>query len=572
MSLTNSASIPTGKQKTTLELVEDTFESQPIVHKGVWKYQLNDDNELYLKLWKLVQSLHNSDEENREPFLAGPINPPHTAGDAEYYVGIKSWQGDHYYDGSNLYEYSIGLYESDETKPGTPAKASMTIRRRSHGMETSSGDAVTWPKADDGDRKEGSYIEVQGSYLQNFEDAHAVARIYLRALVKEFTDLDDLAAQSLVHDLYEPYPATEHVGQLEAHYRYSKEYERGVVHAIGNSFALMEIQGASLESRAKAKRGRYGIKRVDAAAGAFDTIGFETPESLCDDSVPDTGIMLKTYNDKNVHLRADDDPLNHPKIEAAAKGTVHRRYLDEVRHHLARICIGHLRFAGLDANALVSDLHFTAQTGRISVETPTLSARSQQLESYRNDPDLRHAVEDYLRRRQTNSFRDILLVLYERGDQGATYQEIMDKTGLAYDTVRNYIRRFNEAGIIRKTPGTPLVITWKTPEAKGTVEDTINDEGKTPGEAREERRERKKERETDSAWERLKGWFSGQFRGVEKDTSKESPEADRDDENTPDTATGEYTPLPNHSRLDCWEMLKVAREHGDITDTDIALR
>ena len=274
--------------------------------------------------------------------------------------------------------------------------------------------------------------------------------------------------------------------KAEAHVRLAEQKKNSVVESIDQSKELIDWGGRS-EIEAAQQREAKGWIESRLVSDRWDLLGF-------DDMPFKTG--LKLYQVQDWHKRPEDDPFRHPKLEAAFEGVdrgalPHVDDWDEVMAHLRSIVSTHLAWAGVEREDLVSDDYFDGSlVDEYEYQHPE-GRRSMLRRRYedRATDVWRAAVHP-----QTTAIYDILRVVAR--EKGATYDMLVDRTGLARSTVRYHVAKLEDKDVLKRL-GNPTLVVYDAEALRDKAEEILRSvqPDDTPEDAEERAEEREERRE-----------------------------------------------------------------------------
>lgn len=289
--------------------------------------------------------------------------------------------------------------------------------------------------------------------------------------------------------------------KAEAHVRLVEKRKNAVVEAIDQSKELIDWGGRS-EIDAAQQREAKGWLEARLVSDRWDLLGFA-------DMPFKTG--LKLYQVQDWHKRSENDPFRHPKLEAAFEGVdrgalPHADDWDEVMAHLRSVVSTHAAWAGVERQDLVSDDFFDGSLAEEYEYEHPEGRRSMLRRRYedRATDVWRAAVHP-----QTTAIYDILRVVAR--EAGATYDMLVERTGLARSTVRYHVAKLEDQGVLKRL-GNPVLVVYDAEALREKAEEILRSvrPDDTPEDAeeraseREERRERQRE-EDDTECEESEG-------------------------------------------------------------------
>lgn len=238
------------------------------------------------------------------------------------------------------------------------------------------------------------------------------------------------------------------ISKAEAHIRFDIDRKGAAIETIEQSKHLIGWGGRS-EIDGHTQRIREGWLEALFTSDRWDLLGFEDV---------DFDTELKLYQAGNWHEKPSTDPFHHPKLEASFSGAhgqlPHIDEWDDVLDHLRTVVATHAHWAGIEASDLVADDFYKgAASPEWEYERPT--GRRQQLRARYKDV----ATEVYREalKETTTAVYDILTVVAEH--DGATYDELEKRTGLARSTIRYHCARLAEHGVVKRL-GNPVLVVF----------------------------------------------------------------------------------------------------------------
>jgi hypothetical protein len=294
--------------------------------------------------------------------------------------------------------------------------------------------------------------------------------------------------------------------KAESHIRFDLDKKNDVVETLERSKGLIEFGGNS-EIDAAQERFRQGWVEASVDADRWELLGFDDRRF---------STMLKCYQVRDWFKRSASDPLRYPKLEASFSGVDSGKlpHIDEwndVVGHLREIVATHAHWAGVDAGDLVADDYFDGPAakpftyGRPDGRRDMLRRRNEQ----RGTAIYREALKE-----STMAVYDLLNVV--ASERGATYDTLVEKTGLAYSTVRYHVARLVDEGVLERLSN-PVLVVFENDDLLERARDVL--EECYPGDDVEDRDERAEERR-----ERRENDESGP--AAQEDDSDEADEKD----------------------------------------------
>jgi DNA-binding transcriptional ArsR family regulator len=269
--------------------------------------------------------------------------------------------------------------------------------------------------------------------------------------------------------------------KAEAHHRFEIGWKRQVIETIEQSKQLVAYGGAS-EIDAHQTRMREGWLEAVVDVDRWELLGF-----------PDVpwNIELKCYQSAAWTEIPKSEPGHHPKIEASFSGVndgklPHVDEWDRTLQVLRQLVAAHLEWAGVDRGQLVADDYQDGPAQpEFSYGHPT-GRREQLQERYESV-----ATEIYREatKMNTKAVYDILRVTAT--EQGATYDVLEERTGLARSTIRYHVRRLQDSGVVDRV-GNPVIVVFPSIEVLDQAAEILRTI--FPGESIDEIEERADER------------------------------------------------------------------------------
>lgn len=407
--------------------------------------------------------------------------------DGQYALAIKSsgWKagyglGDDY---SQFYEHHLMLRRVVETKHGTklkkpPLALHVEVQPQFRDLVYKDGNPLECPHG------EGTRLEIWTTWAEHPEDAEQRAYDALRAVYGDVFTVEDRN------------PNSRRVAKAEAHVRFAHEKMGNVVETLDQSRKLVAYGGNS-EIDAHQRRQREGYLEALVESDRWDLLGF-----------PDQPFhsAMKVYRRKDWHTLSPDNSGYHPKLEAFFAGVdrgelPHVSEWEHVMDHLRTMCATHARWAGLERSDLVEDDYFDgALAPEYEFKRPT--GRKHMLRQRYEEV----ATEVYREalKPNTTAIYDLMKVVAEH--RGATYDKLVEETGLARSTVRYHVARLEDAKVFCKVEKNPVLVAFTAPLAREKAsdvleevypDDTPEDRQRRAEARREDRRERQERRDDD---------------------------------------------------------------------------
>jgi DNA-binding MarR family transcriptional regulator len=343
-------------------------------------------------------------------------------------------------DYSAYHEQHLKIRDRIETTNGVeyqkpPVAMHVEIMPQYPGMVYKSGDELALPHG------EGSRMLAWTTWAESASEIERRAYDVLRAAYGP--DVLDIE-RDRVED-------SRRVPKAEAHLRFDVEKKGAVVETVNDSKDLIDYGGVA-EIEARSRRQREGWLECIVESDRWDSLGFaEKPFST----------EVKVYQHSNWDSFSEDDPLHHPKLEASFAGVdrgplPHVSEFDDVLDHLRRIVATHSLWAGVERGNLVADDYFDGPAATPwSFERPT-GRREMLRQRYE---DVATTVFMEAASKLTTAVHDVLSVVVQ--ENGATYDQLVEKTGLARSTVRYHVARLAEKSVLKRV-GNPVVVCFES--------------------------------------------------------------------------------------------------------------
>lgn len=251
------------------------------------------------------------------------------------------------------------------------------------------------------------------------------------------------------------------ITKLESHVRFDIEAKNRAIESLMNTKRLISY-GGSAEIDIDEQRLKPGWKTSKITTDRWDLLGFDA-----------AGFkeLLKVYQIGGWVGRSADDPLHHPKMEAAYQGGGKSHpplsSWDNLTERLSHKVVQHCRWAGIEPDDLVADSHYDG-SAEPEKAYPVLEGRRDDLKAYYDD--LHHPVNYEVRKPQTRGPFDILSVVLEQS--GADYDILERETGLSRSTIQYHVARFEELGFVERV-GNPTWVFFEAPYVESIVRDVV---------------------------------------------------------------------------------------------------
>lgn len=282
------------------------------------------------------------------------------------------------------------------------------------------------------------------------------------------------------------------IPKAEAHIRFHIDKKAATIETLEQSKELISWGGHS-EIEAHQQRQKEGWLEAVVESNRWHLLGFE-PQRYSTE--------VKIYQANQWHKKPRSDPFHHPKLEASYAGVdrgelPHVSDWDDVLDHLRTVVATHARWAGVERSDLVEDDYFD---GPVSppweFERPT--GRREMLRN--RYEDLATDIYREALKESTTAVYDILRVIAEH--DGANYDTLEQRTGLARSTVRYHVRRLAEEGIVYRE-GNPVMVFFVSEVVLERAREILrevrpDDTQQDLAERSDERRERREEQQAAS--------------------------------------------------------------------------
>ncbi|MCU4743388.1 winged helix-turn-helix domain-containing protein [Natronoglomus mannanivorans] len=279
------------------------------------------------------------------------------------------------------------------------------------------------------------------------------------------------------------------IPKAEAHIRFHIDKKNPLVETLDQSKQLIDWGGHS-EIEAHQQRQKEGWLEALVESNRWHLLGFDPKRYSTE---------VKIYQANQWHKKPRGDPFHHPKLEASYAGVdrgelPHVSEWDDVLDHLRSVVATHARWAGIGRSDLIADDFFDGPTSPPwEFERPT-GRREMLRQRYE---DLATDIYREALKESTTAVYDILRVIAEH--DGATYDALEERTGLARSTIRYHVRRLAETGVVSRE-GNPVMVFFISrvvlERAREIVREVYPDD--TPEQQNERLEERRERRESES--------------------------------------------------------------------------
>lgn len=256
-------------------------------------------------------------------------------------------------------------------------------------------------------------------------------------------------------------PGSARITKLESHVRFDIEEKNRAVECLENSKRLIAY-GGSAELSAWQERTQAGWLEARVDSDRWDLLGFDSAGF---------GETMKVYQIGDWADRSLEDPLHHPKWEAAYQGGGESHpplsAWSELSERLQHKVVQHCWWAGISPDDLISDPHYLGPSENVG-RYPDLEGRRDDLKAIYDD--LRLPVVSEMDKETRGPF-DILSVVLDHS--GADYDTLEAETGLSRSTIRYHVARFEELGFIERVSN-PTWVFFEAPYVEEIVREVVN--------------------------------------------------------------------------------------------------
>ncbi|ELY97539.1 hypothetical protein C482_12989 [Natrialba chahannaoensis JCM 10990] len=278
--------------------------------------------------------------------------------------------------------------------------------------------------------------------------------------------------------------------KAEAHIRFHIDKKNALVETLDQSKQLIDWGGES-EIEAHQRRQKEGWLEALVESDRWHLLGFDPKRYSTE---------MKIYQANQWHKKPRSDPFHHPKLEASYAGVdrgelPHVSEWDEVLDHLRTVVATHARWAGIGRSDLIEDDFFDGpMSPPWDFERPT-GRREMLRQRYE---DLATDIYREALKESTTAVYDILRIIAEH--DGATYDALEERTGLARSTIRYHVRRLAETGVVSRE-GNPVMVFFVSrvvlEQAREILREVYPDD--TVEQQDERAEERRENRESDNS-------------------------------------------------------------------------
>ena len=381
-------------------------------------------------------------------------------------------EGDDY---TAWYKYDLTLRElDDDGEMHKPAFAlSLRVEPQRRDLVYRDGNELSLPYG------EGTLVKIQSTWAETGQELE-------RRMVDTLVEALDVDPQELLESRVDDSRRTM---KCEAHVRAAIGQKPQLIETVEQSKQLIAYGGGS-EIDAHQTRMREGYLEAVIESDRWDLLGFGDL---------DFRVELKLYQAAGWHKISSSEPGHHPKLEASLAGVddgklPHVDEWDQVLGKLRAIVSSHLEWADVDRGDLVADDYFDGPAAPEYSYSHPVGRREQLAERYES---VSTEIYREATKANTKAVYDILRVVAET--DGATYDQLEERIGLARSSIRRHVRRLQEAGVVDRV-GNPVIVVFPSLEVLDNAreilrtiypDETIDD----MNERAQERRERREERD-----------------------------------------------------------------------------
>ena len=282
-------------------------------------------------------------------------------------------------------------------------------------------------------------------------------------------------------DLEDRVEESRRISKAEAHIRFLIDKKAAAIETLEQSKQLIAWGGHS-EIEGWSRRVKQGWVEERISSDRWWLLGFDEQRYSTE---------CKLYQASNWHKKPRTHWAHHPKLEASFDGVdrgplPHISEWGDVLDHLRTVVATHAHWAGVGPEDLVADDFYDgAREPAWSYERPT-GRRSMLKRRYE---DLATDVYREALKESTTAVYDILRVIAE--ETGASYDTLVERTGLARSTVRYHVRRLAEEGVVKRL-GNPVLVVFVSQSLLERARSILREV--RPGDLAEDMAERAEER------------------------------------------------------------------------------
>lgn len=416
---------------------------------GVTVYvQLDDDNQLYESLTDAQRRLNN------ERGVNGDSNNPHDLGEIDaswtdnkdtlgFFSTKVEYGKQRQADVTQFYGQVFNLYDDieDAKIANNAAKRRLEVHKRSHDLVYKDGNEYTWPAGwMTGHQHEGTCLKIQCSYVKH--PGNAIADAF------EMLEESELLNPAELRDVKQPIRETVRFQGLESHHRIHRNHEHDAIETLRDSSRLVGTEGDG-QIRGDFEKGHHQIYGFDTDSisilGFDSTVGWDYRGDEYINTIEKH--YFKCYRHTNADSFPDPDPRHHPKIEIKAHGAYPGPAWPAIKDHLDALLNAHTAdYAGVPRTGLIEDDRHDGPNQEMTV-TPNPKDYRLNLKEYFKSDGLKKQIIAMLVNNRTDSAKDILYTVIRFGRQ-VSYDELVEETGLTKRTIRKWVRKMEELGIV----------------------------------------------------------------------------------------------------------------------------
>jgi len=512
--------------------------------------QIDDDNSLYDALTDKQRELNNKRGQNGDkdnPHYVGTIDADWIGGQKEigFYSSGANYGETHNGSYTQFYEQCFTLYDdvSEAKKANSPAKRSVKVHKRDSELTQKDGNEYTWPEGwQTGHRFEGTCIEIKGSYADQpgaiISDAFDVI---------EATNL--LSGVQLREAKNNLITETGRFHSLESHHRFHNNHETDITDTLRDSERLVSAKGTG-QTRGGWIPGHHelwGFRSTRIDFLGFDTsVEWEYKGETYTDTIDKH--YIKCYRHKNAEQYPDSNPLAHPKIEVKAEGSAYPLPAwDAVKEHLDTVLNAHTAdFAGVPKAALIEDQHHDG-SNQDEIVTESPAGYRDIMKDYFKSTGFKKQVIALIVNNRSKAAKDILYTLIRLGRR-VSYDELKDEVGLTKRTIRKWVKRMEDIGIVSRIMDTCMFVQmsdFARKHLRGVIDKIIpvGDTKRKIKQRREERIESRESTQTDTDDSQPVATDGGSSTKPDDGRPQNQPQdAEADTENPTESSRGDRPP------------------------------
>ena len=402
-------------------------------HGGKLIFQVDDGNRI---VEKLQQEYADQDPTSDNPVSLGTIDTNWTDGETEIGLMLSKLHYGSIEDESYEREKSVIIRQYDDVADGetdsSPITCRITISKRGPGLVYPDGNEYSGQPGLDGEHYEGTNFEVQHSYTVSAEEA--------RTRAMELLDAVDVPVDTSTIEESIIKPRKKESGS-EQYHRVKNKKVGDVIDVLKdtNQITPVEENPDGYTEPEYIELYRIGIDDVE-------DIGFDKELPIDGDCSFELGeVHLKVYRYKEYDKYGEDHPLYHPKVEIEAMDAYPEWAVPALREKLNEILNAHVTdYAGVTSDQLVADQYYDGRDQpKVTTESPP--NYRQLLKEQFDNADLKESAREFIYRRETQTPKDILIVL-SRPQQPSmqTYENLAEEIGYTKGTIRYWAKELED--------------------------------------------------------------------------------------------------------------------------------